>query len=177
MRLRSGIVLAAIWLAATSCNPGPQLLPEVTTMNLQLTSSVFSDGGAIPARHTCDGDDAPIPLDWSGLPDGTAELALVMDDPDARGFVHWLLVGIPPTAEGIGEASLPPGAREGRNDFGGTGYRGPCPPSGTHRYVLTLYALARPLELSAAPTADDVRRAASGITLAQAQLAGAYGRR
>ncbi len=145
-------------------------------MSLELTSPAFSAGADIPARHTCDGENVPVPLSWSVVPDETAELALVMDDPDARGFVHWVVVGIPPTADGLTEAGLPGGAREGRHDFGGVGYSGPCPPSGTHRYVVTLYALSRPLNVSATPTADEVRRAAADATLAEARLEGNYSR-
>ena len=100
-----------------------------------------------------------------------------MDDPDARGFVHWLVVGIPASADGLSGGALPAGAREGGNDFGRTGYGGPCPPSGSHRYVFTLYALSEALQLSGTPTADELRRAAGGRILAEARLSGSYARR
>lgn len=145
-------------------------------MAFQLTSTAFVEGGGIPAEHTCDGADRPVPLAWSGTPEGTAELALVMDDPDARGFVHWVVVGIPGDACALEGGRLPAGAREGRTDFGRAGYGGPCPPSGTHRYQFTLYALSEALSISGAPTADDVRAAAAGRTLAEAQLTGRYTR-
>ena len=122
-------------------------------------STAFSQGEAIPKQYTCDGADQALPVAWSGIPAGTAELALVMDDPDARGFVHWLVVGIPPTAAGLDGAALPAGAREGKNGFGRAGYGGPCPPSGTHHYVITLYALSAPLSL---PACTDRRRASPG---------------
>lgn len=150
---------------------------QQTATTLRLTSAAIEDGGTIPARYTCDGEDSAVPVEWSGLPDGTAELALVLDDPDARGFVHWVVVGIPAGADGLPEGGLPEGAREGRNDFGGVGYRGPCPPSGSHRYVLTVYALSAPLQVPDAPSAEDVRRAAAGITLAEATLSASYARR
>jgi Raf kinase inhibitor-like YbhB/YbcL family protein len=146
-------------------------------MPFELTSNAFTDGGEIPADNTCDGADRPIPLAWTGAPSGTAEFALVMDDPDARGFVHWVVLGIPMDAVALDGESLPGGAREGRNDFGRTGYGGPCPPSGTHRYELTMYALGTSLGLSGTPSAADVRSAAVGKTLAQAKLTGTYKRR
>jgi Raf kinase inhibitor-like YbhB/YbcL family protein len=149
---------------------------EEGSMTMQLTSPAFAEGEQIPARHSCDGDDLPLPLSWSGAPEGTAEFALVMDDPDARGFVHWVVVGMPAGTDGIEQDGLPAGAREGRNDFGGVGYRGPCPPSGTHRYVVTLYALSSPIQVSEAPTAEEVRRAAGSVTLAEVQLSGTYTR-
>lgn len=145
-------------------------------MDFKLHSTAFDEGGEIPARHTCDGEEAPLPFSWSGTPDGTAELALILDDPDARGFVHWLVVGIPAGASEIGEAGQPAGAREGRNDFGRTGYGGPCPPSGSHRYAATLYAISGPLDLPADATADVFRSAASGKILAEARLSGRFAR-
>jgi Raf kinase inhibitor-like YbhB/YbcL family protein len=144
-------------------------------MPFELSSSVFAEGGQIPRDYTCDGANSSLPLTWSGTPQGTVELALVMDDPDARGFVHWVVVGIPASARGI-QGGLPTGAREGRNDFGRQGYGGPCPPSGTHRYDLTLYALSSSLGISGVPTADAVRSAAAAKTLATARLTGRYTR-
>ena len=144
-------------------------------MAFTLTSPAFSEGGSIPTEHSCDGGDKPIPLAWSGVPDGTAELALIMDDPDARGFVHWVVVGIPVSASGFEGGALPAGASEGRTGFG-VGYGGPCPPSGTHHYSFTLFALSSPLGAGASPSADDVRDAAADKTLAEAQLTGTYGR-
>lgn len=144
---------------------------------MQLSSAAFEEGGQIPPRYTCDGEDVSPPVSWDAVPAGTAELALVMDDPDARGFVHWVVVGIPPAAGQLAEGQLPAGTRQGRNDFGGTGYRGPCPPSGSHRYVLTLYALSAPIAVSDAPTAEEVRTAAAGLTLGEERLSTSYARR
>jgi Raf kinase inhibitor-like YbhB/YbcL family protein len=145
-------------------------------MSLTLTSSAFAEGSPIPKENTCDGADQPLPIAWSGVPAGTAELALVMDDPDARGFIHWVVVGIPATTSGLTGGALPQGARDGRTGFGRVGYGGPCPPSGTHTYVVTLYALSSPLDLPATPTADQVRQAAASQTLATAVLTGTYTR-
>lgn len=141
----------------------------------ELSSAAFAEGGEIPSEHTCDGGDRPLPLSWSGAPQGTTEMALIMDDPDARGFVHWVVVGIPVDATELGD-QLPTGARAGQAGFGRAGYGGPCPPSGTHRYVFTLYALSAPIGLSGSPTADLVRSAAADKTLDQAVLTGRYSR-
>ena len=144
-------------------------------MTLRLTSSAFQDGGSIPAEHTCDGGDLAIPLTWTDAPPATVEFAVVMDDPDARGFVHWVVFGIPGDNAVLQGGGLPPGAGEGRTDFGRAGYGGPCPPSGTHRYQLTLYALREPLGLTGTPTAAEVRSAAEGKTIETARLTGTYG--
>ena len=144
---------------------------------MQLLSTAFSEGEEIPRVYSCEEENAVIPLTWSGVPEGTVELALVMDDPDARGFVHWVAFGIPAGAEAIGDGPLPAGTREGVNDFGQPGYGGPCPPS-QHRYVITLYALSAPIgdvfEPGATPSAAAIRDAARDITLAQAQLSGTF---
>ena len=99
---------------------------------MKLTSGAFPDQGAIPVGFTCDGDDLSPSLDWSDVPDGTAELVLICEDPDAPGgtFVHWILWGIPPGTAGLAEGAVPPGTHQGRNGFGSVGYRGPCPPRG-----------------------------------------------
>ena len=143
-------------------------------MSLSVTS-VFADGQPIPREYTCDGPNQQLPVSWSGAPEGTAEFALIFDDPDAGGFVHWVVVGIPASAAELSD-SMPAGARAGRNDFGVTGYAGPCPPA-NHTYELTLYALSAPLELSGEVTAAAVRRAAADKTLATAVLSGTYGPR
>jgi len=145
-------------------------------MSFTVTSTAFAEGNPIPRENTCDGADQPLPIAWTGVPAGTTELALLMDDPDAGGFVHWVVTGIPPTASGISGGALPPGARNGRTGFGRAGYGGPCPPSGTHRYVITLYALSSPLDVATTPTAAEVRQAAAGRTLATAVLGGTYAR-
>lgn len=144
-------------------------------MPFELTSEAFTDGEAIPAEFTCDGLDRQPVLSWTGTPNGTAELALVMHDPDAGGFVHWVVAAIPADVDELG-GELPQGAVAGRNDFGEGGYLGPCPPSGNHGYVFTLYALSAALELDGVPTARAVRQGASDRTLATAVLNGTYRR-
>ena len=144
-----------------------------------LESSAFGHGQAVPARHTCEGQDLSPPLRWAGVPAEARSLALVVDDPDApRGvFTHWLAWGIDPSAGGLGEGE--PAPSEGRNDFGTTGYRGPCPPPGhgRHRYVFRLYALDRELELGSGAGKADLERAIEGRVLATAELIGTYERR
>jgi len=151
---------------------------------MQLTSSAFADGGTIPRRHTCDGDDVSPPLAWSGVPDDAISLALIADDPDApRGtWVHWVLYNLPAAVTSLPEAlpadeRLPNGALQGRNDFRRTGYGGPCPPSGTHRYFFKLYALDTMLDLAPGATKQELLQAMDGHVLAEAQLMGRYARR
>jgi hypothetical protein len=150
----------------------------MATARFTLSSSAFTEGGTIPRRHTCDGEDVSPAVRWSGAPDGTAAFALIVDDPDAGGFVHWLAVDIPGSS-----TELPEGVRgsqagvQGRNDFGRTGYGGPCPPRGRpHRYVFQLVALSGNLGLQGTPTAQQVRRAAAEVTLGEAKLSASYTR-
>jgi Raf kinase inhibitor-like YbhB/YbcL family protein len=143
-----------------------------------LESGAFGNAQAIPSRHSCEGEDVSPPLRWSDVPEGTQSLALVVDDPDApRGvFTHWLAWGLDPVAEGLGEGESAP--REGRNDFGATGYRGPCPPPGhgRHRYVFRLYALDAEPELDAGAAKAELERAIEGHVLTTAELVGTYER-
>jgi len=151
---------------------------------MTLSSSVFGNEGEIPVRHTGDGEDLSPPLTFSGVPSGTKSLALVCDDPDAPGGVwdHWVLFNLSPGTPGLPEglpaaASFPDGSRSGKNSWGRTGYGGPCPPKGTHRYYFTLYALDASLPLAAGATKHDLLRAAKGHILAGATLMGRYTRR
>lgn len=143
-----------------------------------LTSRAFEHGQRIPRMHTCEGEDVSPPLAWSGAPEGTASLALVVDDPDAPGatFTHWLAWGVDPAAAGLDEGEAPP--FQGRNDFGSVGWGGPCPPpgDGPHRYFFRLHALDGPLELPAGAAKADFERAIAGRALAVAELVGTYER-
>ena len=144
-----------------------------------LVSTAFPDGGAIPKRYSCDGEDASPDLTWSGAPDGTLSLALTVVDPDARGFVHWIaydLTGTPSGGLPAGVSASPDAPPQGRNGFGKTGYGGPCPPSGTHHYAFTLFALDRILGLTGIPGEDELRAAMDGHVLAEATLSGTYQR-
>lgn len=151
---------------------------ETQDLDFTLTSPAFTEGGSIPREFTCDADDTSPPLEWTGLPDGSAALALIVDDPDAGGFVHWVAYDIDPVLGGLASgASTATGAPpQGRNSFGQTGYGGPCPPSGTHHYVFRLLALDLALGLSVAPGASEVLAAADGHILGEARLTGTYRR-
>lgn len=155
---------------------------EEATMTLTLTSPAFTQGGEIPTRFTCDGEDVSPPLAWTGAPPGTGAFALVVDDPDApRGtWVHWVVYDLPGDATGLAEgaaAALPEGTREGTNSWNRTGYGGLCPPSGAHRYVHELFALDAPLGDLDRPTADELERAMRAHVIASTELLGTYARR
>jgi len=163
----------------SATGPSPTRMEATMAPEFRLTSPAFGEGEPISREYTCDGADVSPPLAWTEAPPGTAALVLIVDDPDARGFVHWVVVDLPGTSAG----SLPRGAsrtpavpQEGRNDFGRVGWGGPCPPSGRHRYVFTLYALSAPLRLPGAPDAATVRRAMEGRILGTARLTGTYRR-
>jgi Raf kinase inhibitor-like YbhB/YbcL family protein len=144
---------------------------------LTITSSAFTEGGEIPARYTCDADNVSPPLAWSGAPDKTAAMAVVVTDPDAAGFVHWLAVNLEPVGGLSQDVSGKPAAgTEGRNNFRNDGYGGPCPPSGSHRYEFAVYALSERLDLSPGFSHDDLQRAMSGKVLAQGTLTASYRR-
>ncbi len=144
---------------------------------MRLTSSVFTDGGAIPEECTCEGGDVSPPLAWDKVPEGTDSFALIVTDPDAGGFVHWLLTGIPGDARELAEAQGDQIGTPGRNGFGNVGWGGPCPPSGEHHYVFELLAVSSPLDAGEPPTPERVRSAAAGVTLSRAELTGVYARR
>ncbi len=144
-----------------------------------LSSSAFEHEQPIPARHTCEGEDVSPALAWSDVPAEARSLALIADDPDApRGtFTHWLAWGLDAQATGLAEGERAPS--EGRNDFGVTGYRGPCPPPGhgRHRYIFRLFALGDELELAAGAARAELELAIGTDALAVAELIGTYERR
>ena len=143
-----------------------------------LQSGAFEHGEPIPRAHTCEGEDLSPQLAWSGVPDGARSLALVVDDPDAPAgtFTHWLGWGLEPGAQGLREGEAPPG--EGENDFGTSGYRGPCPPPGhsRHRYFFRLYALDSDVGLPRGASKGELERALEGHTVAETELIGTYER-
>ncbi len=152
-------------------------------MAMRIESPAFSDGGAIPKQHTCDGTDSSPALAWSGVPAGAKSLALICDDPDAPAgvWVHWVLFDLPPGAAGVPEKvaatpKLAGGGIQGKNDFGKIGYGGPCPPSGTHRYQFKLYALDAYVALAPGATKAQLLTAMKGHVLAEAKLTGKYAR-
>lgn len=148
-----------------------------------LKSTAFENGGRIPRQHTCDGKDVSPPLFWTGVPDRTASLALLVNDPGApRGdWVHWVLFDMLASRRELPE-KIPPketiwgGGTHGLNDFGKLGWGGPCPPSGMHEYIFALYALDVTLKLGPRATRDDVAKAMQGHILGQTRLVGNYAR-
>ena len=154
-----------------------------SSASFSITSEAFSPNGKIPKKYTCEGEDISLPLSWSGVPEGTKSLALIVDDPDAPDpkdpqmtWVHWVLYNIPPDVEGLAEGGNPPlGSIEGLNDWNRTGYGGPCPPIGRHRYFFKLYALDTVLsDLEARPTKSELEEAMQGKILGKAELTGTY---
>jgi Raf kinase inhibitor-like YbhB/YbcL family protein len=157
-------------------------------MSMTLISSAFEADGEIPRRFTCQGEDLSPALAWSGAPAETKSFALIVDDPDAPDparprmtWVHWLLYDLPSDAselpEGVAPAHLPVGARQGRNDWKRTGYGGPCPPIGRHRYFHKLYALDALLGDLGEPVKAELERAMAGHILASVELVGTYQKR
>ncbi|MGD2128551.1 MAG: YbhB/YbcL family Raf kinase inhibitor-like protein [Lysobacterales bacterium] len=176
--------LSALCLAAGVAAPAAD---GSTDMGFRIESSAFADNGEIPKIYTCDGNDLSPPLEWSDPPEGTQSLALIVDDPDAPDpaaprmtWVHWVLYDLPATAGGLAEAvesaALPKGAAEGLNDWKRTGYGGPCPPIGRHRYFFKLYALDTRLEDLGNPTKAELEAAMEGHVLERAERVGTYRR-
>ena len=178
--IRSTRVLLALLLAAAGADVAAAEGPS-----MQISSPAFSNNGSIPTKFTCEGPDLSPALAWSGAPAGTKSFALIVDDPDAPDpaapkmtWVHWVLYDIPASASGLGEAvasaALPKGTREGVNDWKRTGWGGPCPPIGRHRYYFKLYALDAVLSDLGKPTKARLLDAMKGHVLAEAQLMGTY---
>lgn len=153
-------------------------------MSLTIGSPAFQANGNIPRIHTCEGNDVSPPLTWQGEPGGTKAFALIVDDPDAPDpkapkmtWVHWVIYNLPPTIHGLAEGSsrsLPAGTREGKNDWKRTGYGGPCPPSGRHRYFHKIYALDAELPDLHEPNKTQLEAAMKGHIIGQAELIGTY---
>jgi Raf kinase inhibitor-like YbhB/YbcL family protein len=170
----------------TACAHGEsqKATSEESAITLQLTSPAFAEGVVIPAQYTCDGENISPPLKWSNVPRSTKSLALIVEDPDAPigTFTHWVIYDIPPTITELAERvptteTIPNGARQGLNDMKRVGYGGPCPPSGSHRYLFKLYALDATLDLKPGETKQVLTSAMSGHILAAGQLMGTYERK
>jgi Raf kinase inhibitor-like YbhB/YbcL family protein len=145
---------------------------------VKITSSAFQEGGNIPSKFTCDGSDTSPPLQITGVPSEAKTLVLIADDPDAPGglFTHWLLWNIPAQTNSIAEGGTPKGVL-GTNDFGKSGYKGPCPPPGTHRYSFKIFVLDRELDLRGGAKRSQVDAAMKGHVIAQGELVGRYARK
>ena len=172
------LVLGLTGLAACSSGAQPRAeraLPEP----ISVSSPAFTAGAPIPRRFTCEGDNVSPPLGWSGVPDGTVEVALVVDDPDApRGtYVHWVLLGLDPAGTKLAEATVPPGARQARNSAGKAAYTGPCPPGGpAHHYRFTIYALRRGADVAGDASPEAAITAIEAAATARGRLVGTFGR-
>jgi Raf kinase inhibitor-like YbhB/YbcL family protein len=186
-------LLAAV--AATACAgstvgkpPAPATSPPdgtptgAVSVSITVTSPAFADGATIPVKYTCtSANPVSPPLAWAGVPSGTAELTLLVEDPDAPvagGFVHWVVYGIPPDTRSLAEGSLPTAAKQGANGRSQNTWTGPCPPAGSppHHYRFTLTAVSRSLGLSPGATAAQVKAAMAGLIAGQGLLVGLYGR-
>ena len=174
-------LLAVGLLALTACSSeggsrGPEReLPET----LAVTSPAFAPEGAIPARFTCSGDEVSPPLVWSKIPEGAAELALVVDDPDAPGgtYVHWVVAHLDPKQGGLAEGAVPAGATQLRNSAGEAAWAGPCPPEGpVHHYRFTVYALGRRVEVAADAKPAAAIAAIEEAATARGRLVGTFSR-
>lgn len=178
------LTMLSVFSIALACGPEEPVTVKEAEMKISLSSTAFKDGERIPAKYTCEGQDISPPLEWGEPPQGTRAFALIMDDPDAPGgvFTHWVIFNIGSDNCKLAEAmptqgQLSGGVLQGKSDFGGTGYGGPCPPPGRpHRYQFTLYALNQPLDLKAGISKKQLLSAMQGHILAQGQLTGIYQR-
>ena len=153
-------------------------------MSFTLASVAFQNGQPIPSKYTCDGDNISAPLQWADITANTKSFALIMDDPDAPSgtYVHWVIYNLPATARALAEntppdATLKDGSLNGQNSSRRSGYTGPCPPNGKHRYFFKLYALDTVLALKPGATKDQLLAAMKGHILGQAELMGTYQRK
>jgi hypothetical protein len=152
---------------------------------MRIRSTAFANNAEIPADYTCEGRDRSPPLTFADVPAAAKSLALIVDDPDAPDpaapkmtWVHWVVYDIPPSTAGLPEGgALPPGARDGLNDWARIGYGGPCPPVGRHRYFFKLYALDTTLSFAHPPTKPQLEQAMKGHVLGHAELVGTFARR
>ncbi len=179
--------ILALGAAARGAEGGRVVTKEDKAMALTISTTAFAAGGAIPVRHTCDGEDVSPDLKWADPPAGTKAFALIVDDPDAPvgTWVHWVAYDLPADTRSLPQGvpkdetlKQPTGAKQGRNDFGRIGWGGPCPPPGKpHRYFFRLYALDAPLDLPAGVERREVDRAIQGHVLAKAEMYGTYARK
>ena len=160
----------------------PEDVAKKVKASIRLTSASFANRGSIPSMFTCDGFNGAPDLAWSGVPPGTASLAVIMEDPKGRNgvFTHWTIFNIKPTSTSLPAGQVPRGATQGANDFGQTGYGGPCPPytaDKPHRYVFTIYALRARISLNEGAEPGEVRDQVNAVATAKGRLTGTYRRR
>jgi Raf kinase inhibitor-like YbhB/YbcL family protein len=178
-----GVLLFILAGCATELSPALPT-PVGNMAAITLTSPVVNEGGSIPAKYTCAGDDLSLPLNWDTVPTTTKSLVLIVEDPDApfKTWVHWVLYDIPPLLNGLPEgvakiAFVEKIGSQGKNDFGKPGYGGPCPPSGKpHRYLFKLFALDQLSGLPPGATKGEIEKAMQGHILTQGQFSATFGR-
>ena len=175
---RTAALIVSAALALAGC--GGEEAPPSAPGDLEVTSPAFPEGGEIPVEFTCDVDEASPPLVWAGVPDGTAELAVIATDPDAPGgtFVHWVLLHVPATITSLEAGAAPGETAVGENSSGEAAYAGPCPPEGddAHRYRFIVYALSRVIDAGDGADYDDVRQLIEDAAIAEGELQGVYAR-
>jgi Raf kinase inhibitor-like YbhB/YbcL family protein len=173
-------LLAACSSGSSDSGDPDDLAERDVEASITVTSPAFEPDAPIPVEFSCDGDDRSPPLDWQGVPDGAAELALVMDDPDASGgtYVHWVLFRLDPSVTGLEEGTVPPEARQAENGAGDARYMGPCPPEGddAHTYRITLYALDEPIDADDGADMADVLDATGSAAIAKGTLTATFDR-
>lgn len=171
------LLITCIALAACSdiASPGVEIMDKKISSSLIIKSPAFSDNTMMPRKYSCQGDDINPPLEFQGIPSNAKSLVLIVEDPDAPmgTWDHWVLFNIP-IINNISEDSIPQGALQASNSWGNNSYGGPCPPSGTHRYMFRLYALDTMLSLDESANKSDVESAMQGHVIAQALLTGLY---
>jgi Raf kinase inhibitor-like YbhB/YbcL family protein len=179
------ISLACVAVLALSSGPS-ETAAQGPNATFKLTSSAFANGGEIPTKYTCDGQDVSPPLAWSGIPANAKSLVLIVDDPDAPDpaapkttWVHWVLYNIPPSASALAEGAgqLPAGTLHGVNDWQRAGYGGPCPPVGRHRYFHKLYALDMVMPDLGRPSKAQLEAQIERHVIGRAELVGVYQKR
>lgn len=185
--MKKKIIILAAALLLVSCkdtNQNNTKRQGAKKMDIKITSTAFKDGGMMPSKYTCDGKNISPPLQWDKVPAETKSIALISDDPDAPmgTWVHWVLFNLPPQRTQLPEdfptdEILADGTRQGVTCFGTTGYGGPCPPSGTHRYFFKIYALDIEIDAVSVIDKDELTRKMEGHILAQGQLMGKYKRK
>ena len=185
--VRNIVVIITLTLLLCCCKDIKQTDLQVEgdkqIMEIKITSTAFEDGGMIPTKYTCDGEDISPPLQWDAVPEGTKTIALINDDPDAPmgTWVHWVIFNIPADVKELAQnipadKTLPNGAKQGITDFRRVGYGGPCPPGGTHRYFFKIYALDSEINLEAGADKEQLLKAMKGHIIGQGQLIGKYKR-
>ena len=177
---RAALAAVAAAAALAGCGGGSDKVASAPAASapagLRITSTALRPNGTIPTRFTCAGAGDRPALRFGGIPAAAKEVALLVIDPDAGGFVHWTVYGMAPDTKGIAATGLPAGAREGSNTSGGKGWTPPCPPSGTHRYQFDLYWLRSPSKLAAGADPQKVVDAVRGAAGGRGELIGRYGK-